>query len=138
MEQARAAYIETGSRAGRPAHIRCRANKHVTRVLFGERQAGLVQLLKDTLGQQQLSARFNTTMSFSSMVGTAEKVEFYGHSIVDIARTVYGHPHARYERLDLFPKNTNGIEQRKIKCLDGTGKGCLYRDRLPCRAPCTY
>ncbi|TVU30707.1 hypothetical protein EJB05_22341 [Eragrostis curvula] len=46
------------------------------------------------LRQQQLSATFNTTMSFSSMVGTAEKVEFYGHSIVDIAPTVYGHPHA--------------------------------------------
>ncbi|TVU02835.1 hypothetical protein EJB05_51621, partial [Eragrostis curvula] len=49
--------------------------------------------------QQQLSARFNTTMSFSSMVGTAEKVEFYGHSIVDIAPTVYGHPHARISKI---------------------------------------
>ncbi|GJM89699.1 hypothetical protein PR202_ga05911 [Eleusine coracana subsp. coracana] len=36
----------------------------------------------------------NTTMSFSSMVGPAEKVEFYGHPIVYIAPTVYGHPHA--------------------------------------------
>jgi hypothetical protein len=32
-------------------------------------------------------------MSFSSMVGPAEKVEFYGHPIVYIAPTVYGHPH---------------------------------------------
>ncbi|WVZ99554.1 LOW QUALITY PROTEIN: hypothetical protein U9M48_044828 [Paspalum notatum var. saurae] len=36
----------------------------------------------------------NTTMSFSSMVGPAEKVEFYGHPIVYIATSVYGHPHA--------------------------------------------
>ncbi|CAL5096178.1 unnamed protein product [Urochloa decumbens] len=36
----------------------------------------------------------NTTMSFSSMVGPAEKVEFYGHPIVYIAPSVYGHPHA--------------------------------------------
>ncbi|TVT97442.1 hypothetical protein EJB05_57323 [Eragrostis curvula] len=36
----------------------------------------------------------NTTLSFSSMVGPVEKVEFYGHPIVYIAPTVYGHPHA--------------------------------------------
>nr|CAB3464505.1 unnamed protein product [Digitaria exilis] len=36
----------------------------------------------------------NTTMSFSSMVGPVEKVEFYGHPIVYIAPSVYGHPHA--------------------------------------------
>ncbi|KAL5202390.1 hypothetical protein ABZP36_013342 [Zizania latifolia] len=36
----------------------------------------------------------NTTMSFSSMVGPTEKVEFYGHPIVYIAPSVYGHPHA--------------------------------------------
>ncbi|RCV16615.1 hypothetical protein SETIT_3G152100v2 [Setaria italica] len=36
----------------------------------------------------------NTTMSFSSMVGPAEKVEFYGHPIQYIAPSVYGHPHA--------------------------------------------
>lgn len=36
----------------------------------------------------------NTTMSFSSMVGPAEKVEFYGHPLVYIAPSVYGHPHA--------------------------------------------
>ncbi|OEL34475.1 O-acyltransferase WSD1 [Dichanthelium oligosanthes] len=36
----------------------------------------------------------NTTMSFSSMVGPAEKVEFCGHPIVYIAPSVYGHPHA--------------------------------------------
>ncbi|TVU00540.1 hypothetical protein EJB05_54003, partial [Eragrostis curvula] len=35
----------------------------------------------------------NTTLSFSSMAGRVEKVEFYGHPIVDIAPTVYGHPH---------------------------------------------
>jgi hypothetical protein len=35
----------------------------------------------------------NTTMSFSSMIGPTEKVEFYGHPIVYIAPTVYGHPH---------------------------------------------
>lgn len=35
----------------------------------------------------------NTTMSFSSMVGPAEKVEFYGHPIIYIAPSVYGHPH---------------------------------------------
>uniref|UniRef100_A0ACD5T7K3 Uncharacterized protein n=1 Tax=Avena sativa TaxID=4498 RepID=A0ACD5T7K3_AVESA len=36
----------------------------------------------------------NTTMSFSSLAGPAEKVEFYGHPIVYIATSVYGHPHA--------------------------------------------
>uniref|UniRef100_J3M9L1 Uncharacterized protein n=1 Tax=Oryza brachyantha TaxID=4533 RepID=J3M9L1_ORYBR len=36
----------------------------------------------------------NTTLSFSSMVGPAEKVEFYGHPIEYIAPSVYGHPHA--------------------------------------------
>lgn len=36
----------------------------------------------------------NTTLSFSSIVGPAEKVEFYGHPIVYIAPSVYGHPHA--------------------------------------------
>ncbi|KAL6610628.1 hypothetical protein ACP70R_040597 [Stipagrostis hirtigluma subsp. patula] len=36
----------------------------------------------------------NTTMSFSSMVGPVEKVQFYGHPIVYIAPSVYGHPHA--------------------------------------------
>lgn len=35
----------------------------------------------------------NTTLSFSSMVGPAEKVEFYGHPIEYIAPSVYGHPH---------------------------------------------
>jgi hypothetical protein len=32
-------------------------------------------------------------MSFSSLAGPAEKVEFYGHPIVYIATSVYGHPH---------------------------------------------
>ncbi|KAL6610626.1 hypothetical protein ACP70R_040595 [Stipagrostis hirtigluma subsp. patula] len=36
----------------------------------------------------------NTTMTFSSMVGPVEKVQFYGHPIVYIATSVYGHPHA--------------------------------------------
>ncbi|VAH10742.1 unnamed protein product [Triticum turgidum subsp. durum] len=36
----------------------------------------------------------NTTMSFSSLAGPTEKVEFYGHPIVYIATSVYGHPHA--------------------------------------------
>jgi len=36
----------------------------------------------------------NTTLSFSSMVGPTEKVEFYGHPIIYIAPSVYGHPHA--------------------------------------------
>jgi hypothetical protein len=37
----------------------------------------------------------NTTLSFSSLAGPAEKVEFYGHPIVYIATSVYGHPHVR-------------------------------------------
>uniref|UniRef100_A0ACD5TZT4 Uncharacterized protein n=2 Tax=Avena sativa TaxID=4498 RepID=A0ACD5TZT4_AVESA len=36
----------------------------------------------------------NTTMSFSSLAGPSEKVEFYDHPIVYIATSVYGHPHA--------------------------------------------
>lgn len=36
----------------------------------------------------------NTTMSFSSLPGPTEKVQFYGHPIVYIATSVYGHPHA--------------------------------------------
>jgi hypothetical protein len=34
-------------------------------------------------------------MSFSSMGGPAEKVEFYGHPIIYIAPSVYGHPHVK-------------------------------------------
>ncbi|KAG2625884.1 O-acyltransferase WSD1-like isoform X2 [Panicum virgatum] len=36
----------------------------------------------------------NTTLSFSSMVGPTEQVDFYGHPIIYIAPSVYGHPHA--------------------------------------------
>ncbi|CAM0882131.1 unnamed protein product [Alopecurus aequalis] len=36
----------------------------------------------------------NTTMSFSNMAGPTEQVVFYGHPIVYIAPSVYGHPHA--------------------------------------------
>ncbi|KAL6620668.1 hypothetical protein ACP70R_035807 [Stipagrostis hirtigluma subsp. patula] len=36
----------------------------------------------------------NTTMTFSSMVGPVEKVQFYGHPVVYVATSVYGHPHA--------------------------------------------
>ena len=35
----------------------------------------------------------NTSMLFLSLVGPTEKVEFYGHPIVYIAASVYGHPH---------------------------------------------
>jgi hypothetical protein len=38
-------------------------------------------------------------MSFSSLAGPAEKVEFYGHPIVYIATSVYGHPHVSVFRL---------------------------------------
>lgn len=41
----------------------------------------------------------NTTMSFSSLAGPAEKVEFYGHPIVYIATSVYGHPHVSFSSL---------------------------------------
>lgn len=36
----------------------------------------------------------NTTLSFSNMAGPSEQVVFYGHPIVYIAPSVYGHPHA--------------------------------------------
>uniref|UniRef100_A0ACD5VK81 Uncharacterized protein n=1 Tax=Avena sativa TaxID=4498 RepID=A0ACD5VK81_AVESA len=36
----------------------------------------------------------NTTLSFSSVAGPTEQVVFYGHPIVYIAPSVYGHPHA--------------------------------------------
>ncbi|VAH63244.1 unnamed protein product [Triticum turgidum subsp. durum] len=36
----------------------------------------------------------NTTLSFSNMAGPTEQVVFYGHPIVYIAPSVYGHPHA--------------------------------------------
>jgi hypothetical protein len=35
----------------------------------------------------------NTTLSFSSVAGPTEQVVFYGHPIVYIAPSVYGHPH---------------------------------------------
>ncbi|XWS37980.1 hypothetical protein CRYUN_Cryun19dG0091000 [Craigia yunnanensis] len=37
---------------------------------------------------------FNTTMSFSNMVGPVEEISFFGHPIAYIAPTVYGHPQA--------------------------------------------
>lgn len=36
----------------------------------------------------------HTTLSFSNMVGPSEQIVFYGHPIVYIAPSVYGHPHA--------------------------------------------
>ncbi|URD91997.1 hypothetical protein MUK42_01587 [Musa troglodytarum] len=36
----------------------------------------------------------NTTLSFSNIVGPVEEIEFYGHPMVYLAPTVYGHPHA--------------------------------------------
>ncbi|KAM0928915.1 hypothetical protein ACQ4PT_001927 [Festuca glaucescens] len=36
----------------------------------------------------------NTTLSFSNVAGPTEQVVFYGHPIVYIAPSVYGHPHA--------------------------------------------
>ncbi|XP_037406407.1 O-acyltransferase WSD1-like [Triticum dicoccoides] len=36
----------------------------------------------------------NTTLSFSNMAGPTEQVVFYGHPIVYVAPSVYGHPHA--------------------------------------------
>ncbi|CAL9173427.1 unnamed protein product [Musa hybrid cultivar] len=36
----------------------------------------------------------NTTLSFSNIVGPIEEIEFYGHPMVYLAPTVYGHPHA--------------------------------------------
>lgn len=35
----------------------------------------------------------NTTLSFSNIVGPTEEIEFYGHPMVYLAPTVYGHPH---------------------------------------------
>ncbi|XVE64388.1 hypothetical protein DITRI_Ditri07aG0096900 [Diplodiscus trichospermus] len=37
---------------------------------------------------------FNTTMSFSNLVGPAEEISLFGHPIAFIAPTVYGHPQA--------------------------------------------
>ncbi|XP_058100426.1 wax ester synthase/diacylglycerol acyltransferase 11-like [Magnolia sinica] len=36
----------------------------------------------------------NTTMSFSNIIGPLEEISFYGHPIVYLAPSVYGHPHA--------------------------------------------
>ncbi|KAG6505928.1 wax ester synthase/diacylglycerol acyltransferase 11-like [Zingiber officinale] len=36
----------------------------------------------------------NTTLSYSNIVGPVDEVSFYGHPIVYIAPSVYGHPHA--------------------------------------------
>ncbi|KAF9600835.1 hypothetical protein IFM89_013070 [Coptis chinensis] len=35
----------------------------------------------------------NTTMSFSNIVGPLEEISFYGHPMVYLAPSVYGHPH---------------------------------------------
>lgn len=39
-------------------------------------------------------ALFNTTMSFSNVVGPAEEISFYGHPLAFMAPSVYGHPQA--------------------------------------------
>lgn len=39
-------------------------------------------------------ALFNTTFSFSNVVGPAEEISFYGHPLAFIAPSVYGHPQA--------------------------------------------
>lgn len=36
----------------------------------------------------------NVTLSFSNVVGPTEEIGFYGHPVVYLAPTVYGHPHA--------------------------------------------
>ncbi|XP_008793154.2 O-acyltransferase WSD1-like isoform X2 [Phoenix dactylifera] len=36
----------------------------------------------------------HTTLSFSNIIGPVEKIGFYGHPVVYIAPSVYGHPHA--------------------------------------------
>lgn len=36
----------------------------------------------------------NTTLSYSNIVGPVDEISFYGHPIVYIAPSVYGHPHA--------------------------------------------
>lgn len=35
----------------------------------------------------------NTTLSYSNIVGPVDEISFYGHPIVYIAPSVYGHPH---------------------------------------------
>ncbi|OMP02222.1 hypothetical protein COLO4_11274 [Corchorus olitorius] len=56
-------------------------NKFVIK-LFGSKLSGILAY----------RVLFNTTMSFSNVVGPVEEISFYGHPIAFIAPTVYGHP----------------------------------------------
>ncbi|CAO2142548.1 unnamed protein product [Urochloa humidicola] len=70
--------------------------KHSLEVFFTH---GIGKRVTKLLGVKVSSAIFkrmltNATMPFSNMVGPVEQVEFYGHRVVYIAPSVFGHPSA--------------------------------------------
>lgn len=40
----------------------------------------------------------NTTFSYSNVVGPVDEISFYGHPILYLAPSVYGHPHVSLPR----------------------------------------
>ncbi|OEL16934.1 O-acyltransferase WSD1 [Dichanthelium oligosanthes] len=70
--------------------------KHSFEVMF---TYGIGKTATELFGAKVSGAIFhrmisNTTMPFSNMIGPVEQVEFYGHRVVYIAPSVYGHPSA--------------------------------------------
>ncbi|KAJ8494069.1 hypothetical protein OPV22_015790 [Ensete ventricosum] len=70
--------------------------KNSMEALFTHRSAAVVFKHCGFKAAAALSKRVlsNTTLSFSNIIGPTEEIEFYGHPMVYLAPTVYGHPHA--------------------------------------------